>query len=106
MWLTDFCIQQRGQRCIFCDIAADESHPRVVYRDDLVVAFDDINPASSVHILVRLHSFVWSCRCFLANTPVGVRLFTMFFQVIPREHIRDVSALADSALCEWHRCLQ
>ena len=50
--------QQRGQRCVFCDIAADASHTRVIFRDDLVVAFDDINPASSVHILVRFHSFL------------------------------------------------
>lgn len=38
--------------CIFCRIIAGEVPATVVYQDDLVVAFRDINPVAPVHILV------------------------------------------------------
>ena len=38
--------------CIFCKIAAHEIPSSVVYEDDLVIAFDDLNPQAPVHTLV------------------------------------------------------
>ena len=38
--------------CIFCKIAAGEIPATVVYEDDLVIAFDDLNPQAPVHTLV------------------------------------------------------
>ncbi len=38
--------------CIFCKIAAGEIPAEIVYQDDEVVAFRDINPQAPVHILV------------------------------------------------------
>ncbi|HUT78472.1 MAG TPA: histidine triad nucleotide-binding protein [Polyangia bacterium] len=38
--------------CIFCKIAKGEIPARVIHEDDLVVAFDDINPVAPVHFLV------------------------------------------------------
>lgn len=38
--------------CIFCRIVAGELPTRVVYRDDEVLAFHDIHPQASVHLLV------------------------------------------------------
>ncbi|MCL2882961.1 MAG: histidine triad nucleotide-binding protein [Coriobacteriia bacterium] len=38
--------------CIFCQIAKGEVPARVVYEDDEVVAFEDINPQVPVHVLV------------------------------------------------------
>ena len=38
--------------CIFCKIACKEIPAKLVYEDDLVVAFGDINPQAPVHILV------------------------------------------------------
>ena len=38
--------------CIFCKIAAKQIPANVVYEDDEVLAFKDINPAAPVHILV------------------------------------------------------
>ena len=38
--------------CIFCKIAAHEIPSTVVYEDDLVIAFDDLNPQAPVHTLV------------------------------------------------------
>ena len=38
--------------CLFCKIARGEIPARMVFEDDLVVAFHDINPARPMHILV------------------------------------------------------
>lgn len=38
--------------CIFCKIANKEIPSTVVYEDDDVIAFNDLNPEAPVHILV------------------------------------------------------
>lgn len=51
--------------CLFCKIAAGDIPSKVIYKDDDVVAFADINPQAPQHILV-----------------------------IPRQHIADMAQLA------------
>ncbi|OGI07441.1 MAG: histidine triad nucleotide-binding protein [Candidatus Margulisbacteria bacterium GWF2_35_9] len=38
--------------CLFCKIAAKEISSSVVYEDDLILAFKDINSVSPFHILI------------------------------------------------------
>lgn len=38
--------------CIFCKIARGDIPAKVVYEDERVIAFNDINPQSPVHILI------------------------------------------------------
>ena len=38
--------------CLFCKIAAKEIPATVVYKDDDVVAFEDVSPQAPVHIVV------------------------------------------------------
>jgi len=38
--------------CIFCKIASGEMESELVYEDDSVVAFSDINPVAPHHILI------------------------------------------------------
>jgi len=38
--------------CLFCRIVAKEIPAQIAYEDDQVLAFDDINPAAPVHVLV------------------------------------------------------
>lgn len=38
--------------CVFCKIANHEIPSTIVYEDDLVIAFDDLNPQAPVHTLV------------------------------------------------------
>ncbi|NLW24090.1 MAG: histidine triad nucleotide-binding protein [Clostridia bacterium] len=38
--------------CLFCKIAQKEIPAQVVYEDEKVMAFNDINPQAPVHILV------------------------------------------------------
>lgn len=39
------------ENCVFCKIVRGEIPKEFRYKDDLVVAFDDITPAKPVHIL-------------------------------------------------------
>lgn len=38
--------------CLFCRIADEQVPSDVVYKDDLVVAFRDVNPQAPTHILI------------------------------------------------------
>jgi len=38
--------------CVFCKIVSGELPAKVVYEDELVMAFHDINPQAPIHILV------------------------------------------------------
>ena len=40
------------KNCLFCKIVSGEIKTSLIYQDDLVVAFNDINPLAPVHILV------------------------------------------------------
>ena len=44
-------------QCLFCKMVAGEIKPDVVFEDDTVLAFRDINPQAPVHILIipKLH---------------------------------------------------
>lgn len=53
--------------CLFCKIVARTIPAALVYEDDLVVAFDDINPQAPTHTLV-----------------------------IPRKHVTSIAVLQDS----------
>lgn len=55
-----------NEECIFCSIAEKRIKSDLVYEDDKIVAFKDINPAAPVHIII-----------------------------IPKQHIRSVSEVED-----------
>lgn len=38
--------------CLFCKIAAGQIPGKIVYQDDVVVAFEDINPKAPHHMLL------------------------------------------------------
>lgn len=41
-----------NERCLFCRIASGEVPAKLVYEDDDVLAFHDINPQAPTHVLV------------------------------------------------------
>ena len=41
-----------NERCLFCRIACGEITAKIVFEDDVVVAFNDINPQAPTHVLV------------------------------------------------------
>ena len=40
------------EACIFCKIIKKEIPSTIIYEDDKVIAFNDVNPAAPIHILV------------------------------------------------------
>ncbi len=38
--------------CLFCNIANEVIKAKIVYRDECVVAFEDIKPQAPVHVLI------------------------------------------------------
>lgn len=44
--------------CLFCKIVAGEIPAKILYKDDLVVAFEDINPQAPHHILLIPHKHI------------------------------------------------
>ncbi len=38
--------------CIFCKIASGEIKSEIIYKDEQVVAFKDINPRAAIHFLI------------------------------------------------------
>ncbi|KAG0100313.1 hypothetical protein BGZ93_002550 [Podila epicladia] len=38
--------------CIFCDIVEGNIPGKLIYKDEHIAAFDDINPAAETHILI------------------------------------------------------
>ena len=41
-----------AEKCIFCKIINKEIDSKIVYEDDSLVAFEDVNPQAPTHILV------------------------------------------------------
>lgn len=39
-------------KCVFCEIVNKKIPAKVAYEDDMVLAFEDINPQSPVHTLI------------------------------------------------------
>jgi len=44
--------------CLFCKIAGGEIPAKIVYQDDDVVSFEDINPQAPTHLLVISRSHI------------------------------------------------
>lgn len=44
--------------CLFCNIVNGHIPATIVYRDDLVIAFDDINPQAPQHKLIVPHKHI------------------------------------------------
>ena len=48
--------------CLFCKIISGDIQGQIVYRDDQVTAFRDINPAAPTHILIVPNRHISSVR--------------------------------------------
>jgi len=62
--------------CIFCKIVSGEIPSSVVYEDDLVKAFKDINPLAPVHILIISKQHIESAQAINeGNSKVVAHIF-------------------------------
>lgn len=49
--------------CLFCKIADGSLSCKIIYQDDFVVAFEDINPQAPTHILIIPKLHIESINC-------------------------------------------
>ena len=67
--------------CIFCKILQGDIPSSKVYEDDLITAFQDINPAAPVHVLIIPNKHIPDNNAFTeADEPYAGRMVT----VVPR----------------------
>lgn len=67
--------------CLFCKIIAGEIPSTKVYEDELVYAFQDINPQAPVHVLVIPKTHIASAADITGENSA---LVAHIFEVIPR----------------------
>ena len=71
--------------CLFCKIIAGEIPSDTVHEDDLVVAFDDINPVAPVHQLIIPRQHIASAAQLTEfDGPLLGRLFAVAAQLAER----------------------
>jgi histidine triad (HIT) family protein len=76
--------------CIFCKIVAGQAPGQVVYQDDRVTAFRDIQPAAPTHLLIVPNLHVASINELQPeHEPLVGRLFTVARLLAAKEGIAD-----------------
>jgi histidine triad (HIT) family protein len=74
--------------CVFCDIASGKRRGEIVYEDDRVVAFRDVNPMAPVHILVIPREHIAGPLDFdETNEPLAGHLILVAARVAQQEGI-------------------
>ncbi|MES2758820.1 MAG: histidine triad nucleotide-binding protein [Pseudomonadota bacterium] len=83
------------ENCLFCKIAAKQIPSSVVYEDDELLAFKDINPAAPVHLLVipKIHVATLS-ECNASHTELLGKMLALTPR-LAQEHGCAVSYDAD-----------
>ncbi|MDQ7091886.1 MAG: histidine triad nucleotide-binding protein [Methylococcales bacterium] len=74
--------------CLFCKMANGDIKPDVVYEDEAVLAFRDINPQAPVHILVIPKKHVATLND-LDDTELSGRLLRTVAKLAAQEGIAD-----------------
>ena len=77
------------ENCLFCKIIHGEMPSKLVYQDENVVAFQDINPQAPVHVLVVPRRHIASMDDI---TPEDGPLLTQIF--VAAQHIAKDQGLA------------
>ncbi len=85
--------------CIFCQIVNGQTSSQIVYEDDSVVGFNDINPKAPVHLLIvpRKHISTLLDLEPVDETVIG-RIFLLSSR-LAREHGLDKSGYRMVANC-------
>ena len=78
--------------CIFCKIATKQIPSSIVYEDDALLAFKDINPAAPVHLLVIPKGEYVSAADFNASAPPDA--LTGFYRAVA--HVAKLAGVADN----------
>ena len=74
--------------CLFCKMVAGEIKPDIVFENDTVLAFRDINPQAPVHILIipKIHIATLND---LNDTPLAGQLLQVAAQIAKQEGLAE-----------------
>ena len=75
--------------CIFCKIANGEIPTDMVYEDEFVAAFKDLNPQAPVHILVVPKKHYDSVLQVGEKDSVISKIYTAINRIAKQEHIDE-----------------
>lgn len=68
----------RDPDCIFCKIIAGEIPSKIVFQDEIVTAFNDINPRAPVHVLIVPNKHIRNNNTFkVEDVPIAGHMFTV-----------------------------
>jgi histidine triad (HIT) family protein len=74
--------------CLFCKIFSREIPANEVFRDEEIVAFEDIRPVAPVHVLVIPKEHIPSVHDLTpAHAPMLARMFAVANQVADERHV-------------------
>lgn len=74
--------------CVFCKIRDKQSPAKLLYEDEEVLAFPNINPVRPVHILVIPKEHISEFYA-VQNPEIFQKLFTVAQNMIKREGLKD-----------------
>ena len=76
--------------CIFCRIIAGKAPSEILYRDDEVVAFRDINPVAPTHLLIVSKKHIPSLlQITQAESPLIGHMVTVANELAKREGVSE-----------------
>ncbi len=76
--------------CLFCKIVSEEVPGEIVYRDDQVTAFNDINPVAPTHILIVPNQHMSSVNDMdQAAEPTVGHMFTVARELAEQRNLQD-----------------
>jgi len=93
------------ENCLFCKIAAKQIPSSIVYEDEELLAFKDINPAAPVHLLVIPKQHVATLSdCDASHVAVLGKMLALA-PTLAREHGCDVHYDADGVPAGGYKTL-
>jgi histidine triad (HIT) family protein len=72
--------------CSFCRILTGESPAKILYRDDLVTAFDDLHPMAPVHLLIVTNRHIASVNDVTPADEPALGRMTFVARRLAQEH--------------------
>ncbi len=82
--------KQSQTDCVFCKIANGEIRSKIIYRDDEVFVFPDINPLTPVHLLVVPLKHIPSlAEMAAADTPLVGKMVRVANQIAKEQGLSE-----------------
>lgn len=67
--------------CIFCKIAKKEIPSKIIYEDDKILVFEDLNPIAPVHVLIIPKEHISSANSINSSNS---EIIAYIFSIIPK----------------------